>query len=83
MVLSAQAACFARVAGKDSAQLRVTSSLAETALQLQPDNQHYVSVARLMPMTCICKPHDESTSCVQCWYSQLEHISDLHAAAVG
>jgi hypothetical protein len=38
-----QAACFARLAGSDAAMVRITLSLAEKALQLQPDNPHYVS----------------------------------------
>lgn len=38
-----QAACFARLAGSDAALVRITLSLAEKALQLQPDNPHYVS----------------------------------------
>jgi hypothetical protein len=38
-----QAACFARLAGSDPAMLRTTFSMAERALQLQPDNPHYVS----------------------------------------
>ena len=42
-VATLQAACFARLAGSDAAMVRITLSLAEKALQLQPDNPHYVS----------------------------------------
>jgi hypothetical protein len=38
-----QAAAFARLAGTDASMLRITLSLADKALQLQPDNPHYVS----------------------------------------
>lgn len=60
-----QAACFARLAGSDAAMVRITLTLAEKALQLQPDNPHYVSAKAEKGVTyqllllgdCTCRAH--------------------------